>query len=95
MHVGRSRYDVAFTSYHAQDGRALLEMSAAAGATASTTRVDAMRQVRNDNTRRFLIRNLNLPRQARDKDEMENSKLTKTVAFCFVARGCDRGSAPS
>ena len=34
--------DVAFTSYHAQDGRALLEMSAAVGVTGS--KVDGLRQ---------------------------------------------------
>lgn len=37
-------YDVAFTSYHVQDGRALLDMSAVAGIAAEHQRVDQLRQ---------------------------------------------------
>ena len=37
-------YDVAFTSYHAQDGRALLDMSVAAGISQQDRRLDQLRQ---------------------------------------------------
>ena len=52
-------YDVAFTSYHAQDGRALLEMSAPAGVTGG--KVDGLRQ-------RVKATEMELHRDLYDKD---------------------------
>ena len=37
-------YDVAFTSYHVQDGRALLDMSTVAGISSQHPRVGQLRQ---------------------------------------------------